>query len=733
MHVALVGAELEENLAIRYLRAALEREGHRVTQIHFDRAEDLERAAREIVASGAGLAGLSMVFTRRADEFARLAARAKALGFGGKVVAGGHFAAFHADELLRDVPAIDVIVIGEGERVLCELARGAAFDDVPNLVWRGPLGPRRSPLVLPEQDIDTLAWPTRTPPFDAYLGLPIANLIGSRGCTHACAFCSIAAWHDLNGGARYRSRSADDVAAEMASLHAQGVRIFNFHDDNFLGRHRDKNLARVRALDDAWSRAGLGKIAFQIKARPDAVDEELFSELRAMGLFRVFLGIEAGTPLSLKQLGRGQKLEDNVRALEILNSLDVHTAFNLLLLNPDSTIDDVEQNVAFLSEHPDNPMNFCRTEIYEGTPLERKLRKQNRLIGDYWGLDYTIAEPESQRFFEIVRVAFWERNFGSDPVHYLTAKVDYEHQLRADFFGTTTKLRAQAKAFVRRVNENTVELLGEVIEQARADEDPMPFALDLRERIAALDVRFRAEGRAIVQQIRAIPERVRLVKSRAHSAFVVAAAIALVSCHRETQATEQAAPPTTEAGGPPTPDASSPTDASSAPDSSDAQSPIDAGRDAARSAIPAPTQHDTHMSEMAASPPGGWQAMEMAASPTSPPTALTGPRGEVSLGATSATVPVSDADRVVAGLRPGFRSCYNKGLASDPTMSGTLTISIRVSPNGDVESVAKIGGSGLSADVENCMINKAKHAAFSAPGGTGSTLQVPIKCSPQTP
>ncbi|MCC6526918.1 MAG: cobalamin-dependent protein, partial [Polyangiaceae bacterium] len=97
MHVVLVGAELEENLAIRYLAGALERALHRVSYVVFDGPDDVERAAREIVASGARIAGYSMVFTHRARQFVELATRARALGYAGFQVAGGHFAAFHAE------------------------------------------------------------------------------------------------------------------------------------------------------------------------------------------------------------------------------------------------------------------------------------------------------------------------------------------------------------------------------------------------------------------------------------------------------------------------------------------------------------------------------------------------------------------------------------------------------------------------------------------------------------
>jgi anaerobic magnesium-protoporphyrin IX monomethyl ester cyclase len=145
MHVVLVGAEFEENLAIRYLWGALEAAGHRVTHVVYNRRTELEAAARAIVASRAELCGLSMVFTARGREFADLATRARELGFGGHVVAGGPFAAFYAAELLRDVPALDSVALGEGESILCELA--SKLDEVETVPGCCPGRRARAPLI----------------------------------------------------------------------------------------------------------------------------------------------------------------------------------------------------------------------------------------------------------------------------------------------------------------------------------------------------------------------------------------------------------------------------------------------------------------------------------------------------------------------------------------------------------------------------------------------------------
>lgn len=107
-------------------------------------------------------------------------------------------------------------------------------------------------------------------------------------------------------------------------------------------------------------------------------------------------------------------------------------------------------------------------------------------------------------------------------------------------------------------------------------------------------------------------------------------------------------------------------------------------------------------------------------------TKVAGPTGVAQVGGSTATVPISDADRVIAGLRARFRSCYQTGLNSDPGMSGKVLISARVGPNGEVQSADVASNSGLSPSVASCIAGVVKRATFSAPGGGGSTLQIPV-------
>ncbi len=632
MRIALVGAEFEENLAVRYLRGALEAAGHEVIQIVFNDPQDTEWAAQAVAAVDAELVGFSMVFTARAREFAAVATRARALGCRAHLVAGGHFAAFNAHDLLRAVPALDSVAIGEGEGILCALAAaGAAPATVRGLVWRDAERLVENPPAPNPPDLDELASPPHKQPPDRYLGLPIVNLLGSRGCTHACSFCSIAAWHRRCGGPRLRLRDPERIADEMAALYRAGARLFNFHDDNFVLDDPAAMIERADALARALEARQVGAIAFAVKCRPDAADPRVLARLRAMGLFRVFLGIEAGTDAALGQLGRGQTVAENERALQVVRDLDLHAAYNLLLLNPDSTLEDVAGNVAFLRRHAHHPTNFCRTEVYAGTPLERRLRAAGRLVGDLWGYDYRIADPRAEAAFEVIRVAFAERNYGAECLHHLAMSLDYEVHLLERFFGRAPALRRAADRLVVAINRNTADHLDALVDALRAGV-PTPGALaELTARtaaaIAADDRRLAAEARALLVRIReAAARRVEHPSwLRTATAAGLAAALAVsAGCRDRTggsHPTETVARPTEPDSGlgqshvsemvaaPPSvitlphdPRFSAP-DASAGPDVLAAPTAGDGG-------VPGLPPRPTHVHEMAPRPDSTWRANE---------------------------------------------------------------------------------------------------------------------------
>lgn len=477
MDVLLVGAELEENLALRYLAASLELQGTRAHFATFDRPTDTDGVLDAVRRVNPAVVGMSMTFQFRAKEFGALAEALRRDGYRGHITGGGHFPTFAWKECLESFPAIDTIVRHEGEVTLVELCRAVAegghahqLAGVKGLAYRADDGAptANDPRALCE-DLDALPFPKRIGEPQLHLGVPAAFLVGTRGCFGHCTFCCIHAYLKSAGGAMYRWRSPENVADEMAELRrTRGARMFVFHDDDFFTRDHTRDLERMTALRDGLRRRGVNDVAVVVKARPDDVDERVFAVLREIGLLRVYLGIEAGSTRGLRVLGRGVDLATNRRALEFLRDRDVYTCFNMLVFDPESTQESLRESFGFLREYADVPMNFCRTEIYVGTPLMTKLAREGRLRGDVFGWDYAIRDPRAERAFRIFASAFLDRNFRCDGLMNATLGLGYHlHLLRAFYpHAITPALRELVATTTRAVNLDSNERMVRILDFA---------------------------------------------------------------------------------------------------------------------------------------------------------------------------------------------------------------------------------------------------------------------------
>lgn len=516
MKVALIGAELEENLGLRYMVSALEQAGHTAVIFPFNDAGDIQTVVRQVITFDPEIAGLSMVFTGRAREFCLMAKALRDTGFSGHITAGGHFAALNCIQLMTDFPEFDSVALGEGEELICELAAGLA--SLPDLAgfcrWGADGKPQMNPPRGNPQNLDLLPFPRRTE-FHEYYGKPIASILSSRGCWRSCAFCSIDAWYRSGGGLKFRIRSIPNIVAEMKELyHTHGVRVFNFQDDNFFLPEPDKALARFTDLRASLWAEGIKDIAIAVKARPDSINREVMEVLDDLGIFRVFLGVENASERGLRNLNRKSSREEIENALQILNDFDVHVAYNLLMFEPDASMDDILINLRFMERHIDNPFNFCRAEAYAATGLERKLRKDGILSGDYFGFDYRIKDLHVETFHRIANYAFFNRNFNDFGLHYFNMEVDFSFQLLRRFQPELLSqgLRSEVRSFIKETNLDTYRCLSQIWDMVQAldpsDEEGVKRAMrSMRQRVDEDGLGLRTKGEQTLERLRRVYDR----------------------------------------------------------------------------------------------------------------------------------------------------------------------------------------------------------------------------------
>jgi len=495
MRVLLVGPDQESNLSLLYLAASLRAAGHEPEIAAFNGWGDAPSVLR--AARGADLVGLSMCFQVRAGEFLALADELKRERPGRPIVAGGHHASCAATELLDGYPALDVIVIHEGEATLVALADlgdalVARAGEVPGVGYRSGARAALSPPRPTAADLDRVPRPDRTGPARLLCGVPTAYLMGSRGCVSDCDYCCITTLHRLAPGPRFRQRTPEDVADEMADLyHRRGVRQFVFHDDNFLVPSVARNRDRIGRLDTALAAREVRDVGLVLKCSPRDAEREALESLRRMGLLRLFMGVESGSACGLASIGRRQKVEESERALSLCESLGISTQYTLIVFHPEATIESMLADLAFAARHPAHPMNYCRAEIYAGTPLEARMRAAGRLEGTALAPTYRYTDPKVTLVWALGSELFAGRCWGEDDLLGSVIRLDHQVAVLDRFYdgGRVRELAASFRAWQIDLNLETAGLFRELVVacgEAPDDGDPaLPRALaDIRRREA---------------------------------------------------------------------------------------------------------------------------------------------------------------------------------------------------------------------------------------------------------
>jgi len=420
--VALVGPEIEENLSLRYIASALRVGGYETEIVAFNQPSDLAYALSRILSlpDPPLVVGISLAFQWRAKDFLALAMALREAGFTGHVTVGGHFATFAAKDLLADFLELDSVCLQEAEDTMVRLVR--AVESREALVGIAGLALRSGEEVILTghpalPDLATLPWPDRRGEPAACFGHAISPLVSSRGCYANCTFCCIASWHEQSlPGVRYRLREVGAVADEMVAMQrTRGVDIFVFHDDNFFVPGHKRNVERFSALADALEARGIGPYATVVKARPTDADPEVFRVLtERLQCIRVYIGVETDADQGLRTLRRWAKSSQNHDAIELVRGLDLYTCFNMLIFDPDTTVESLRTNIAFIRYAAEFPSNFGRVELYAGTPLLARMQAEGRVTGDYLQWDYSLGDVAVERIFDLSMRAFFERNFGED-------------------------------------------------------------------------------------------------------------------------------------------------------------------------------------------------------------------------------------------------------------------------------------------------------------------------------
>lgn len=374
-------------LGIAYLAAALRAAGFEADLSDLHDA-DWEAVHNRLAASKADVVGISCFTFDRVNALRTAALARQALPDATVVMGGPHATLFPEQILGRGV--VDIVVLGQGEATMVELAaclaQGGDLQDVAGIVFRRGEAFHATKPRPANDNLDGLAFPEygsfdltqyKSPEIPGqYHDLTGTHVISSRGCPYACHFCSV---HHFFGG-RWSSRTPGNVADELDWLvQEQGVRHVYFSDDLFTkSPQRTIGICREileRKLDLVW----------MAETRVDCVTPEVLHWMRRAGCYRIYYGVESGSPRILKAINKRFTVAQVVKAFALTHKAGIEPCCFLMVGNPGESPETIAETIAVIETiRPATMPTIGITTLLPGTRMYERAKAQGLISDAFW-------------------------------------------------------------------------------------------------------------------------------------------------------------------------------------------------------------------------------------------------------------------------------------------------------------------------------------------------------------
>lgn len=307
-------------------------------------------------------------------------------------VIGGPHPTFMPIETLQGEKSLDVVVTGEGEETIAEIAEKYTngelknFNEIKGIAYKYndkiKLNPKRELI----QDLDSISFPARhLVPFKEYKTSEsqAGGMITSRGCVFSCNYCS----SSLIMGKRFRTRSPENVVDEIEELsETYNVKNLALLDDIFM-----LNKKRADAIADEILKRGLD-IHFVASTRVNTVERELLKSLKKSGMSTLYCGVESGSQRVLDLMGKGITLKHAEDAIKATKDVEVDVLASFMIGYPGETEEDINKTIDFSIKLDPDFTQYSILTPFPGTPIYYELKEKGLLATEDWN-KYTALDP----------------------------------------------------------------------------------------------------------------------------------------------------------------------------------------------------------------------------------------------------------------------------------------------------------------------------------------------------
>jgi anaerobic magnesium-protoporphyrin IX monomethyl ester cyclase len=423
-------------LGISYLAAVLEEKGYKVDVVDclVSKLSQIELQDK-LKSLNADIVGVTAATVTYLPALKILKAAKTALPNSLTVIGGPHVTVMD-EQVFTESPDVDIVVRGEGEQTIMELAglisEGGKenLKDVAGITFRKNGKVFRNPDRPLIEDIDSLPYPAHRH-FDVnrykVAGEMYMPIITSRGCPFNCTFCLASKMC----GKGFRGRNPSKVVDELEWLRdSYGATTFAFYDDTFTF-----DVKRAFAICDEMKKRKFD-LPWDCRTRVDKVSKELLAKLRRTNCQLIHFGIESGSQQMLNTMRKGTTVEQNTQAIKWTKEAGISVAISLVIGYPGETPEMLQETLDFIRKTKPDYVYMCEAVPYPGTELYSYAKE----LGLDLSSDWSQYHEQTQVFkntllplekLEEAKKAMYDSFF--TPTYYLRKKFkgDFHSQIMA--------------------------------------------------------------------------------------------------------------------------------------------------------------------------------------------------------------------------------------------------------------------------------------------------------------
>ncbi len=308
------------------------------------------------------------------------------------IIWGGWHTSLFAKETLRDEPAIDISVQGQGEMTFRDLVAclesGADLSHVNGITYRDKSGeiiqnPGRAledMNFLPRVNYDLIK-------VERYFQLKKRrqfDYISSTGCRFRCTFCA----DPFVFNRKWTAIEPDRMGEELAYWHKRyNFTDINFQDETFFTKRQRVTRIAQEFLDRDVKSSWAGTMRADQGSR---MTEEDFDLCKKAGLRRVLVGVESGSQKMMDWLSKDIKIEQVYDTARRCAARDIHVIFPFIVGFPNETEASVQDTLRVARELNSMHAGFT-TPIFYFKPYPGSKITQD-VVAQGYTLPQTISE-----------------------------------------------------------------------------------------------------------------------------------------------------------------------------------------------------------------------------------------------------------------------------------------------------------------------------------------------------